>query len=133
MGTFSGRFEYEEIVGKESHGRQMVRIMEPMSYHCTDGIANGVTVEINKGFVTDLASIPQIFFLLKPADKDWARPAVFHDKACQMARSDKSDLTMRQADAILFYAMKDHGKAWIGTCWLFWSFVRVHHMLKGEM
>jgi hypothetical protein len=65
------------------------------------------SVSVPIGFVTDLASIPRIFWSLLPPDGNYAFPAIVHDYLywTQPESRERADLT-------LLYAMKEFG---IGT------------------
>lgn len=99
------------------------------------GVRNQVTSDLEVCFAvpsrfdTDLASIPPVFFMLDPADKRWAGPAVIHDWSCDMARAGK--WTMRRADQMLYDAMIDNGNS-KAVAYAFWAFVRARHKLRGD-
>jgi hypothetical protein len=99
--------------GKSSYGplafgrfvERMYFLMRPIHWSPTPGVAEqkgypAVTVPI--GFVTDLASIPQIFYSLLPPDGPYTFPAIIHDYLYWSQTGSKS-----QADHILNFGMED--------------------------
>jgi hypothetical protein len=60
------------------------------------------TVEVPKGFVTDLASIPRVFWSLLRPDGEYAYPAIIHDYLYWTQVTTRED-----ADLIFRLAMKD--------------------------
>ena len=63
---------------------------------------------IPKGFTTDFASVPQIFWGLLPAHCNAAMPSVIHDYTCQFAI-----LPRPQCDAVFLELLKTSGmKKW---------------------
>jgi hypothetical protein len=61
------------------------------------------TVVVPKGFVTDLASIPRLFWTLLPRDGVYMLPAVVHDYLYWTQGCSRSE-----ADTVLFLAMKEY-------------------------
>ncbi|WP_293369806.1 DUF1353 domain-containing protein [Phenylobacterium sp.] len=98
-------------------GRSLWATSEDISYRPSNGDA---TIKVPKGFVTDLASIPQPFWSLLPPDGPWAKAAVIHDflyytqgsgvwKCHASTIIRKTDYTRPEADWILRDAMADRG------------------------
>lgn len=56
-------------------GRSLWKVLQPLAYTTLAGDR----IEIPAGFLTDLASIPRIFWNLLPPDGPWAEAAVVHD------------------------------------------------------
>ena len=61
-------------------------------------------VEVPKGFVTDLASVPRLFWSVLRPDGEYAYPAIIHDYLYWTQKTSRE-----QADLILRLAMKDFG------------------------
>lgn len=98
-------------------GRSLWALAEEITYAPSDG--SGV-ITVPKGFVTDLASIPQPFWALLPPDGPWVKAAVIHDylyytqgsgvwKCHPRSITAAKDYTRPQADWILRDAMQDRG------------------------
>jgi len=98
-------------------GRSLWALTEELTYAPSDG--SGV-ITVPKGFVTDLASIPQFFWDLLPPDGPWVKAAVIHDylyytqgtgvwKCHPRSITSPTDYTRPQADWILRDAMRDRG------------------------
>ena len=119
---------YEATGEKSSGGRPFYEVTSPYVIYTTAHVP-GIVIMVRQGYTTDLASIPRLFFMLKPGASLWDDAAIIHDKACDMAR--KGDITWQQADDILFYAMRDRGCS-LFTSMLFWVSVRIGHKLQGK-
>ena len=81
-------------------------LQQPMSWSPTSLIAEQhgyPDVTVPKGFVTDLASIPRIFYSLLPPDGDYTVPAIIHDYLYWTQTT-----TRNQADNILRFSMQDY-------------------------
>jgi hypothetical protein len=77
----------------------MYILLKPISWHPPAGQESLPHVEVPKGFVTDLASIPRIFWsLLQPAG-EYAYAAIIHDYLYWMQKipREKADLVFRLA------------------------------------
>jgi hypothetical protein len=96
-------------------GRSLWATNRVITYAPSDG--SGL-ICIPKGFVTDLASIPRLFWTLLPPDGPWVKAAVIHDylyytkgsglwKGHPRSISRAKDYTRPEADWILRDAMKD--------------------------
>jgi hypothetical protein len=62
------------------------------------------TVEVPKGFVTDFASIPRVFWSILPADGDYTYPAILHDYLYWRQHTSRET-----ADRIFKVAMEEFG------------------------
>ena len=114
--------EYE-TTGRRLHGRRLWLVTKGGEYE-----AFGKKILVETGFLTDLATIPRVFFLLTPNDSRWAIPSIIHDRACQMARREEG-MSYKLADSILYKTMMESGSgAIIAT--LFWLYVRANHILN---
>lgn len=89
-------------------------VLSDMRY--VDGKGTLYTVE--KGFVTDLASIPRPTRAVFDVNGRSRKPAVLHDWFYYTQRT-----TRREADALFLEALESEGQDWI-TRWLFWTAVR---------
>jgi len=82
--------------------------------------SEGVYVVIEKGFVTDYASIPRVLWSLFPADAgDTRRPAVLHD----WLYVNHQGLNRTYVDMMFRRALKEEGASLVKR-WLMWSAVR---------
>jgi hypothetical protein len=68
-----------ELILKSLHstegGRAEYEVMEPLVYITKDNR----TIEVPKGFITDLASVPRPFWALLPPGGKYSKAAVVHD------------------------------------------------------
>ncbi|ELY9760991.1 DUF1353 domain-containing protein [Salmonella enterica] len=53
------------------------RVYEPFEFYLSDD--NSDVIEVPAGFVTDLATIPRIFWAFMPPDGKYAKAAIIHD------------------------------------------------------
>jgi hypothetical protein len=100
-------------------GRSLWATTKPITY--TPGVGSGgqpYKITVPPGFVTDLASIPRLFWDLLPPDGPWVKAAVIHDYLyytkgsgvwkCHPRSIDRpTDYTKEESDAILKEAMLD--------------------------
>jgi hypothetical protein len=100
-------------------GRSLWATSSEISYRPSNGAD---LINVPKGFVTDLASIPQAFWTLLPPDGPWVKAAVVHDylyytqgsgvwKCHARSITRAADYTRAEADWILRDAMEDRGVA----------------------
>ena len=123
--TFADPLALEEVDdangrASEREGRVLWRLTEPLIYD--DG--NGVLITVPVGFVTDLASIPQLAWSLGfgPSGR-WNRPAVVHDYLYSTGGL-SGQFSRAQADRILDQAMAACGvPAWRRA--VIWAAVRL--------
>lgn len=85
-----------------SNGRDF-KTEDVLRYQAKDGRV----IEVAKGFVTDLASIPRLFWNLLPPFGKYTLAAVLHD---WLYRNNIG--TRKAADALLLEAMIDSGVPW---------------------
>lgn len=118
---FSGKL-YLVLLDDQTHpslraGRSLWALTEDIAYTPSDGVD---TICVPKGFVTDLASIPQLFWDLLPPDGPWVKAAVIHDYLYYTRGSGQwyghprsitraKDYTKDESDWILRDAMQDRG------------------------
>jgi hypothetical protein len=91
-------------------------VEEPIIYQ---GSVEKFVVEI--GFHTDFASVPRIFTWLLPTYGRYTRPAILHDKLCDLARA--GGISRADADGLFRRSMRELGVAFLRR-WLMWAGVR---------
>ncbi|HIB1629821.1 TPA: DUF1353 domain-containing protein [Salmonella enterica subsp. enterica serovar Muenchen] len=74
------------------------RVYEPFEFYLSDD--NSDVIEVPAGFVTDLASVPRIFWTLLPPDGKYAKAAIIHDYLY-----DNALRTKKEADLIFLDGM----------------------------
>ncbi|HFV9934559.1 TPA: DUF1353 domain-containing protein [Salmonella enterica subsp. enterica serovar Bovismorbificans] len=74
------------------------RVYEPFEFYLSD------VINVPAGFVTDLASVPRIFWSLMPPDGRYAKAAIIHDYLY-----DNALRTKREADRIFLDGMTVQG------------------------
>lgn len=57
--------------------RYLWRVYEPFEFYLSDD--NSDVIEVPAGFITDLATIPRIFWSVMPPDGKYAKAAIIHD------------------------------------------------------
>ncbi|EGV2045572.1 DUF1353 domain-containing protein [Salmonella enterica] len=82
----------------EMLGHYLWRVHEPFTFYLSDD--NSDVIEVPAGFVTDLATIPRIFWSLMPPDGKYAKAAIIHDYLY-----DNALRTKREADLIFLDGM----------------------------
>ncbi len=84
---------------------------------------DGQLIIIPKGFITDLASIPRIFWAIDaPNDTESIAPAILHDY--MYAEDSGLDYSRHDADRIFYYALLSNGASRL-TAFKYWLGVRV--------
>ncbi|EEP1514396.1 DUF1353 domain-containing protein [Salmonella enterica] len=78
------------------------RVYEPFEFYLSDD--NSDVIEVPAGFVTDLATIPRIFWAFMPPDGKYAKAAIIHDYLY-----DNALRTKQEADRIFLDGMKVPG------------------------
>ncbi|EJM0852372.1 DUF1353 domain-containing protein [Salmonella enterica] len=74
------------------------RVYEPFEFYLSDD--NSDVIEVPAGFVTDLATIPRIFWAFMPPDGKYAKAAIIHDYLY-----DNALRTKQEADRIFLDGM----------------------------
>ncbi|EDV9907329.1 DUF1353 domain-containing protein [Salmonella enterica subsp. enterica] len=74
------------------------RVYEPFAFYLSDDESD--VIEVPAGFVTDLASVPRIFWTLLPPDGKYAKAAIIHDYLY-----DNALRTKKEADLIFLDGM----------------------------
>lgn len=84
---------------------------------------DGKLITVPKGFLTDLASIPRVFWAIDaPNDTVSIAPAILHDYMYSI--DFPYNFTRKKADDIFYYALRKNGASrW--TSLKFWSTVRL--------
>ncbi|ECI5749343.1 DUF1353 domain-containing protein, partial [Salmonella enterica subsp. enterica] len=74
------------------------RVYEPFEFYLSDD--NSDIISVPAGFVTDLASVPRLFWTLLPPDGKYAKAAIIHDYLY-----DNALRTKKEADLIFLDGM----------------------------
>ncbi|ECG1115158.1 TPA: DUF1353 domain-containing protein [Salmonella enterica subsp. houtenae serovar O:57:z4,z32:-] len=83
----------------EMLGHYRWRVYEPFEFYLSDD--NSDVISVPAGFVTDLATVPRIFWTLMPPDGKYAKAAIIHDWMY-----DNALRTKKEADLIFLDGMK---------------------------
>lgn len=101
-----------EYAAEESQAlkKDYYRVLKPFRYYIGEkGSAHWINVD--RGYLTDGASVPRLFWPLVPPLGRYAQAAVVHDKLCETlhvyseARKAMVDITRHTADSIFLEAM----------------------------
>ncbi|EJI5073162.1 DUF1353 domain-containing protein [Salmonella enterica] len=82
----------------EMLGHYNWRVYEPFAFYLSDDESD--VIEVPAGFVTDLATIPRVFWSLMQPDGKYAKAAIIHDYLY-----DNALRTKREADRIFLDGM----------------------------
>ncbi|EAQ5940000.1 DUF1353 domain-containing protein [Salmonella enterica] len=93
------------------------RVYEPFEFYLSDD--NSDVIEVPAGFVTDLATIPRIFWTILPPDGKYAKAAIIHDYLY-----DNALRTKKEADLIFLDGMTVLGVLRLKRKVMYWA-VRV--------
>ncbi|EJM4065869.1 DUF1353 domain-containing protein [Salmonella enterica] len=74
------------------------RVHEPFAFYLSDDESD--EIEVPAGFITDLATVPRIFWMLLPPDGKYAKAAIIHDYLY-----DNALRTKKEADKIFLDGM----------------------------
>lgn len=97
MARFSGPLTIQEI------GVEYWRVAKAFTFYSDTGL----TVVVEKGFETDLASVPQVFRSVVGKIGYWSQPSVIHDLLYKNHREGKDvKITRLQADNMLVEGMR---------------------------
>ena len=107
------------VVPLDYIGLGKFRVKEAVSYR---------GVDVPEGFVTDLASIPRLFWPLLPANGWYELAAVFHDRLCVELAEGVCGLSSREVDRLFRVMARENAidnpiGAWI-VSWILWTGVR---------
>ncbi|ECX4466036.1 DUF1353 domain-containing protein [Salmonella enterica] len=93
------------------------RIHEPFEFYLSDD--NSDVISVPAGFITDLASVPRVFWTLLPPDGKYAKAAIIHDYMY-----DNALRTKKEADLIFLDGMTVLGVPKWKRLMMYWA-VRV--------
>lgn len=108
----------------EMLGHYNWRVYEPFAFYLSDD--NSDVIEVPAGFVTDLATIPRIFWSLMPPDGKYAKAAIIHDYLYDNALRTKKEADLifldgmtvlgvaRWKRTIMYYAVRLFGQGMYG-------------------
>ncbi|EJG5924633.1 DUF1353 domain-containing protein [Salmonella enterica] len=82
----------------EMLGHYNWRVYEPFAFYLSDDESD--VIEVPAGFITDLATVPRIFWMLLPPDGKYAKAAIIHDYLYDNALRSK-----KEADLIFLDGM----------------------------
>ncbi|EAO0947453.1 DUF1353 domain-containing protein [Salmonella enterica] len=82
----------------EMLGHYNWRVHEPFAFYLSDDESD--VIEVPAGFVTDLATVPRIFWSVMPPDGKYAKAAIIHDYLY-----DNALRTKKEADLIFLDGM----------------------------
>lgn len=82
----------------EMLGHYNWRVYEPFEFYLSDD--NSDIISVPAGFITDLASVPRVFWTLLPPDGKYAKAAIIHDYLY-----DNALRTKKEADLIFLDGM----------------------------
>ena len=91
---------------------------EPLVYR-----GRNLTIVIPRGFVTDFATIPWIFWAFFPRRGVWDKAAALHDYLLQRLRSKKPIVNARDCDGMFRRVLREEGVA-PPKYWMMWTAVR---------
>ncbi len=129
-------FSQSKAIANRNHSIQWIKkpCIKPISdydYHtCSkmEVIIDDTRVIIPKGFVTDLASIPKVFWpVLAPQYASFVYPAILHDFLYRCPNG----ITRAYADGVLYSALKSEGVSYY-TSMKFWLGVRFFGLAHFE-
>ncbi|EDR5075844.1 DUF1353 domain-containing protein [Salmonella enterica] len=104
----------------EMLGHYRWRVYEPFEFYLSED--NCDVIEVPAGFVTDLATIPRVFWSLMPPDGKYAKAAIIHDYLYDNALRTKKEADLIFLDGmtvlgvpewkrtIMYYAVRLFGK-----------------------
>ncbi|ECG5862942.1 DUF1353 domain-containing protein [Salmonella enterica] len=104
----------------EMLGHYNWRVYEPFAFYLSDDSSD--VIEVPAGFITDLASVPRIFWTLLPPDGKYAKAAIIHDYLYDNALRTKKEADLIFLDGmtvlgvprwkrmIMYYAVRLFGK-----------------------
>ncbi|EJQ8214212.1 DUF1353 domain-containing protein [Salmonella enterica] len=102
------------------------RVHEPFAFYLSDD--NSDVISVPAGFVTDLASVPRVFWILLPPDGKYAKAAIIHDYLYDNALRTKKEadkifldgMTVlgvpRWKRTVMYWAVRMFGRGNYGKC-----------------
>ena len=101
--------------GRQSWGRTLYELVQPLTFkHGVNG--GGVTVKVPKGFVTDFASIPKVFWPILPPSGKYTKAAVIHDYLYRLPGCSRF-----LADSIFREVMAQLGVSFLKRCTMYYA------------
>ena len=94
MSSFTTQLKVEPL----PDGRKW-KLLEDFEYYLGDK-TNGMIIKVPKGFITDFASVPRLFWVILPPWERYGKAAVLHDYLYQSQK-----FIRLMCDAIFFEAM----------------------------
>lgn len=104
---------------------RLFRLISPLQY-----TGKQETFIVPAGFVTDLATVPQVFQWLVDDHGAYTQAAVLHDWLCIEAHAGR--LSRRDADGLFRRVLREENVAWLRR-WLMWAGVRAGGRFAGGM
>ncbi|RAN30618.1 DUF1353 domain-containing protein [Hyphomonas pacifica] len=102
-GLVLSRVGYEET-GTLRQGRAEYRLLRDLWY--TDP-RTGKTYRVERGFVSDIHSLPRLLRPWQPRNPCWWSPAFFHDRLLE-----GGEVSIREANRVYLHIMQDLGVRW---------------------
>lgn len=97
------------VLASEALGSDFWVVTQPFTYYLGDKGSNRL-VNVPEGYLTDGASVPQIFWNIIPPWGRWGQAAVVHDILCEtltiLEDGKPKKITRKECDAVLYEAMK---------------------------
>lgn len=119
--------QYMPTGGKRG-GRPLYCVIQPFAYWHFFG-NDMVKVHVEDGFVTDLASIPNLPLFPSPKGTLWDDAAIVHDRALVEVRAGRMNRSI--ADKLFYHALRERGCS-VFTATVFWFAVRINALVKGN-
>jgi hypothetical protein len=91
------------------NGDMTFTLLQDFTYKST-AVGAGITIYVPKGFRTDFASVPRIFWAIFPPYGRHGKAAVIHDYLYGLVRIKKFNRAV--ADSIFLACMKELGVSW---------------------
>ena len=66
-------------VNPKANNRTLYELMKPLTFEFTVNGSGGIKIKVPKGFVTDFASIPRVFWSIFPPNGNYVKASVIHD------------------------------------------------------
>lgn len=122
-------FDYPHISVRLYRYGKEPRVLTPINYNYWRG-DEIIKFTIHKGFRTDFATIPRVFWwLIQPIGGKHALPSVLHDWLYVYGY--KRGISRKEADAIFKTALLECGVSKV-TAWIMWASVRAFAASRYE-
>jgi hypothetical protein len=122
--TFNGALILEDM-GTSEYGRAQFKLQQLLVFSTTCHSSIGLRVSVPRGFVTDFASVPRLFWPIFPPSGKWNRAAVVHDYLCTTKTCSRF-----MADAVFREAMRELGVPRWRRVLMYYA-VRAYSIMKG--